>query len=46
VVGAKMVGHARYITFLMAEVAVPKNLFAKILRTIVELRPPPVASTE
>jgi hypothetical protein len=28
-----------------AEVAIPKNLFADILRMIAELRPPPVAST-
>jgi Transposase DDE domain group 1 len=29
----------------MAEVAIPRNLFADILRLIAELRPPPVAST-
>ena len=44
-IGAKVVGHARYVTFQMAEVAVPKALFAEILQMIAELRPPPVAST-
>jgi hypothetical protein len=29
----------------MAEVAVPRNLFADILRMIAELRSPPIAST-
>jgi len=33
------------VAFQMAEVAIPKNLFADILRMIAELRPPPVAST-
>lgn len=44
-IGAKVVGHARYVTFQMAEVAVPRALFADILRMIAELRPPPIAST-
>ena len=44
-IGAKVVGHARYVAFQMAEVAVPKNLFAEILRMIADLRPPPVTST-
>ena len=44
-IGAKVVGHARYVAFQMAEVAISKNLFAEILRMIAELRPPPVAST-
>ena len=44
-IGAKVVGHARYVAFQMAEVAVPKNLFAEIFRMIAELRPPPVTST-
>jgi hypothetical protein len=39
--GAKVVSHARYVTFQMAEVAIPRNLLASILRTIAELRPPP-----
>jgi len=44
-IGAKVVGHARYVAFQMAEVAIPRNLFADILRMISELWPPPVAST-
>jgi hypothetical protein len=43
-IGAKVVGHARYIAFQMAEVAIP-CIFADILRMIAELRPPPVTST-
>jgi len=38
-IGAKVVGHARYVAFQMAEVAIPRNLFADILRMIAELRP-------
>ena len=34
-------GHARYVASLMAEVAIPRTLFADILRLIAELRPPP-----
>jgi len=44
-IGAKVVCHARYVTFQMAEVAIPRDLFADILRMIAELRPPPIAST-
>ena len=44
-IGAKIVSHGRYVAFQMAEVAIPKNLFADILRMIAELRAPPVAST-
>ena len=44
-IGAKVVGHARYVTFQMAEVAIPRNLFVDILRMIADLRPPPIAST-
>ena len=40
-IGAKVVTHGRYIAFQMAEVAVPRTLFAEILRLIAELRPPP-----
>ncbi len=43
--GAKVVGHARNVSFQMAEVAIPRNVFADILRLIAELRPPPVTST-
>jgi hypothetical protein len=38
-IGAKIVTHARYVTFQMAEVAVPSQLFGKILRLIEGLRP-------
>ena len=38
-VGAKVVTHARYMVLQMAEVAVPRNLFGRILQTIEELRP-------
>jgi len=44
-IGAKVVGHARYVAFQLAEVAISKNLFAEIPQIIAELRPPPVAST-
>ncbi len=43
--GAKVESHGRYVAFQMAEVAIPKNLFAEILRLVAELRPTPVAST-
>ena len=44
-IGAKVVSHSRYIAFQMAEVAIPRNLFAEILQLIMELRPPTVTST-
>jgi hypothetical protein len=44
-IGAKVVSHGRYVAFQMAEVAIPRNLFAGILRLIAELRPPPITST-
>ena len=44
-IGAKVISHGRYVAFQMAEVAIPKNLFANILRLIAELRPPLVIST-
>ena len=40
-IGAKVVSHGRYVAFQMAEVAIPRNLFADILRMIAELRWPP-----
>jgi len=43
-IGAKVVSSGRYIAFQMAEVAIPKILFADILRLIAELRPPPNAA--
>jgi hypothetical protein len=45
-IGAKIVSHGRYIAFQTAEVAIPRNLFADVLRLIAELRPPPLTSTE
>jgi hypothetical protein len=39
-IGAKVVTHARYVTFQMAEVAIPRRLFAAILRRIRRLAPP------
>ncbi len=44
-IGAKVIRHGRYVAFQMAEVAIPRNLFADILRLIAELRRPPVTST-
>ena len=38
-IGAKVIAHARYTTFQMAEVAVPRDLFRRILAMIDELRP-------
>ena len=43
-IGAKIVRHGRYVTFQLAEVAIPKALFAEILRRIDGLRPPPLAA--
>jgi hypothetical protein len=40
-IGAKVVRHARYAVFQMAEVAVPKEMFGQILRLIDGLRPRP-----
>jgi hypothetical protein len=44
-IGAKVISHGRYVAFQMAEVAIPRGLFADILRMIAELRPPPLALT-
>ncbi len=41
-IGAKVVRHGRYVTFQLAEVAIPKSLFAEILRLIDRLRPAPL----
>src|SRR5450432_3030262 len=38
-IGAKLVVHGRYMTFQMAEVAVPRDLFRRILQMIDGLRP-------
>ncbi len=37
-IGAKIVRHGRYVTFQMAEVAVPRELFQKILSLIDDIR--------
>jgi hypothetical protein len=37
-IGAKVVAHAKYIIFQLAEVAVPRQLFARILERISQLR--------
>ncbi len=38
-IGAHVVRHGRYITFQLAEVAIPRRLFAEILCLIDGLRP-------
>lgn len=38
-IGARIVAHAGCVTFQMAEVTVPRHLFAEILRLIDGLRP-------
>jgi hypothetical protein len=40
-IGAKVVSHGRYVTFQMAEVAVPRQMFQEILMLIAQLRAPP-----
>jgi hypothetical protein len=40
-IGAKVTSHSRYVTFQMAEVAVPRLMFAEILSLIAQLRAPP-----
>jgi len=40
-IGAKVIQHARHIIFQMAEVAVPKELFAQILHRVWTLAPAP-----
>jgi hypothetical protein len=40
-IGGKLVRHGRYVTFQMAEIAVPRDLFADILSRIERLRPKP-----
>ena len=40
-IGAKVVRHGRYVTFQLAEVAVPRRMFAEILSLIARLRAPP-----
>ncbi len=38
-IGAKVVRHGRYVTFQHAEIAIPRRLFAAILRVMDGLRP-------
>jgi hypothetical protein len=45
-IGAKVVRHARYAVFQMAEVAVPRELFEKILRLIDGLRRRPAPAQD
>ncbi len=40
-IGAKVVRHGRYVTFQLAEIAIPRRLFAEILQLIDSLRPKP-----
>jgi hypothetical protein len=40
-IGAKVVSHGRYVTFQLAEVAMPRQMFADILSLIVRLCAPP-----
>jgi hypothetical protein len=41
-IGAKVVRHSRYVTFQLAEVAVPRSLFRQILGMVDDLRRKPV----
>lgn len=41
---AEVVSHGRYVTFQMAEVAIPRQLFAEIMQRIAALRSPPMAT--
>ncbi len=43
-IDAKVVRHGRYVTFQLAEVAIPHDIFADILRRINWLRPKPAAA--
>ena len=40
-IGAKVVSHGRYVSFQLAEIAVPRQMFAEILSLIARLRAPP-----
>jgi hypothetical protein len=44
-IGARIVRHGRYVVFQLAEVAVPRALFAEILRRIGRLRGSPLPAT-
>jgi hypothetical protein len=40
-IGARIVRHGRYVVFQLAEVGVPRSLFAEVMRRIDRLRPRP-----
>ena len=42
-IGAKVIAHARYTVFQMAEVAIPQQLFRRMLDLIDDLRPARIA---
>jgi hypothetical protein len=44
-IGAKVVSHGRYVTFQMAEVAIPRDIFAELLQRIAALRSPPAPAS-
>jgi hypothetical protein len=44
-IGARIVRHGRSVVFQLAEVAVPRALFAEVLCRIDRLRGPPVPAT-
>jgi hypothetical protein len=43
-IGARVVSHGRYVTFQMAEIAIPRTLFAELLNRISALRSPPLTA--
>ena len=45
-IGAKVIRHSKYITFQLAEVSVPRRLFAAILGRIAQLAIPPPSGCE
>jgi hypothetical protein len=40
-IGSKVISHGPYVTFQMAEVVVPRQMFVEILSLIARLRAPP-----
>jgi len=41
-IGAKLVRHSQYVTFQMAEMALPRELFAAILERVLRFGAPPL----
>ena len=41
-IAAQVIRNGRYVTFQLVEVAIPRHLFAEILRLIEGLRPAPL----